>query len=203
MTTLIIYTKRLKAAAEACKSKGLRTIDNNVCVDVASTGNVYIVGTDGLILYVGENETRTAPGAARTVVIPRDVVEMAVKAAGKSAHVTLDMSGGAARLGNIAFPPQTQYPNWRKVVGTVDAAAELGYQRLDTALITQADKILKTATGAKITRLRTFASDTPPEGEIQGTKPALFTVSGLADYVILGAMRPLKNERETFAHPKA
>jgi len=69
--------------------------------------------------------------------------------------------------------------------------------------ITQADKILKTATGAKITRLRTFASDTPPEGEIQGTKPALFTVSGLADYVILGAMRPLKNERETFAHPKA
>lgn len=116
---LEIRSHYLKAALSHAGDRDIRDYLNCVRVEVVSTGDVYIVATDGARLFVGSipaadahpNGERLLPPLA--VSIPRDIVKRALASRAPCLPLRFD----PLTLGDITFKQhEGAYPDWRRVV---------------------------------------------------------------------------------------
>lgn len=111
---LLIPANYLKAALTHAGDRDVRDYLNCVRVEIVSTGDVYIVATDGARMFVGRmpaaDETTLPPLA---VSIPRDTVKRALTS--RAAQLVLRFD--PLTLGDVGFKqPEGSYPDWRRVV---------------------------------------------------------------------------------------
>lgn len=116
---LEIRSHYLKAALTHAGDRDVRDYLNCVRVEVVSTGDVYIVATDGARLFVGSIPAADAhpqgdsPLPPLAVSIPRDVVKRALASRTPCLLLRFD----PLTLGDITFKqPEGSYPDWRRVV---------------------------------------------------------------------------------------
>ncbi len=101
------------AAALVCAYQDIRHYLNGVFVEALET-ETRLIGTDGATAAVCriacENESRFS------VIIPRDIVELAIKM--KSTVLSLEKNdGGEWRIGGIPFRPEdARLPDYRRII---------------------------------------------------------------------------------------
>lgn len=140
---LTIPANCLKAALSHAADRDVRAYLNCVRVEVVSTGDVYIVATDGARLFAGRipasDEAQLPPLA---VSIPRDVVKRALTSRAPNLVLQLD----PLALGDVSFKqPDGQYPDWRRVVPP--RSAEESAADFHWSLLAEAEQALRTWLG--------------------------------------------------------
>lgn len=121
---LTLSKNQLRAALSHAAVKDTRYWLNGVCVDVASTGSVYLVGCDGSSLFVGRVSGTCEQKGPFQIVIPSDAVKLASK--GKGDVVLKARGDGRYELGDVVFAPiDGRYPDWRRVARS-SGAVEMG-----------------------------------------------------------------------------
>lgn len=122
---IILKKSQLEAVALIASKNDIRYYLNSVLLEVTYQGAVYLVSTNGSLLFVGEVDCPdfTAESKATRLVIPRPVIEQALKTKDKSEVIELKRSGYNWQLGSVLFSSTNGdlYPNWRRVnVSPVD-----------------------------------------------------------------------------------
>lgn len=129
---IILKKQHLEAALLVAPKNDSRFYLNSVLIEVTAEGAVYVVSTNGSMMFVGEiNEpdfTGSPIKSLRVVmprsiveqalkVMPRLIVEQALKVKDKISNIELKRSGDAWQLGSVLFPSTDgeMYPNWRRV----------------------------------------------------------------------------------------
>ena len=113
--------QQLEAALLVAPKNDSRFYLNSVLIEVTAEGAVYVVSVNGSMMFVGEiNEPdfTGSPVKSLRVVIPRAIVEQALKVKDKSEVIELKRSsGGDWQLGSVLFSSTDgeMYPNWRRV----------------------------------------------------------------------------------------
>lgn len=108
----------LKAALTHAGDRDVRNYLNCVRVEVVSTGDVYIVATDGARLLAGrilatDVQAADLPLVPMAISIPRDTVKRALSS--RASALTLRVAPYA--LGDVSFAqPDGVYPDWRRIV---------------------------------------------------------------------------------------
>jgi len=186
---LTIPAPYLKAALTHAGDRDIRGYLNCVRVEVVSTGDVYIVATDGARLFAGRIPAANVQAPALPLVpmavsIPRDTVKRALSS--RIASLTLRVDPLA--LGDVSFvQPDGVYPDWRRVVppAEADAApADFHWQ-----LLADAESALRTWCGKPHMLAHT---------SIRGENPALVTCSDENVFAVVMPAR-LKADAPPFA----
>lgn len=136
---LTIPSHYLKAALTHAGDRDVRDYLNCVRVEVVSTGDVYIVATDGARLFAGRMPADESPLPPLAVSIPRDTVKRALTSRTPRLVLQLD----PLVLGDVAFKqPDGLYPDWRRIVPRPQA--DESPADFHWALFADAEKALRT-----------------------------------------------------------
>lgn len=173
----------LKAALTHAGDRDVRDYLNCVRVEVVSTGDLYIVATDGARAFVGRipAPAEGVPLPPLAVSIPRDAVKRALTSRAPSLTLKLD----PLMLGDVSFKqPDGVYPDWRRIVPArtgAESPADFHW-----SLLAQGEAALRTWCGKP--RALVHAS-------IRGGDAALLTGLGSdAFVVVMPASRGPKSE---------
>lgn len=116
---IILKKSQLEAVTLIAPKTDTRSYLNSVLLEVTFQGAVYLVSTDGCLLFVGEVDCPdfTAEPKATRLVIPRQAIEQALKTKDKYEVIELKRSGEDWQLGSVLFSSTNGdlYPNWRRV----------------------------------------------------------------------------------------
>ena len=119
---ITIQKHHLAAALKCAPKKDIRYYMVGVCLDVATNGDVHLVGTDGHVMFAGlipapnVQWTGDAQKGSFQIIIPRDTVALAVKGAKPDTVTLTAMPDGRYMLGDVVFSPvDGKYPDWRRV----------------------------------------------------------------------------------------
>src|SRR5690348_4954473 len=120
MTTYEIHSNTLRAALSHAGKRDVRFYLNGVCLDL-NAGR--IVATDGNRMFICRGPLDAGAGQ---VIIPRDVIESAVKAADKKGcMLSVSIVTGEAGTATLALPSGAQFgatlidgrfPDWQRVI---------------------------------------------------------------------------------------
>ena len=114
-----IKKQHLEAALIVAPKNSIRYYLNNVLLEITECGSVYVVATDGCIMFVGEIDAPefTSKPKSLKLMILRSVVEQALKVKDKSLNIELKQVDDFWQLGSVLFSPldNTYYQNWRRV----------------------------------------------------------------------------------------
>ena len=144
-----LSTALLAGALEASAKSDVRYYLNGVLVDFVNKHEVVIVGTDGHILFAAKQETDEHTNEGLQLIIPREVVEAALKAKSASIELTDDTREGSAMyfLGNSLFTPvEGRFPEYTRVIPS-KLNGEAGF--FDAALLARAHLAVAKAHGTK------------------------------------------------------
>lgn len=119
---IILKKQQLEAAMLIAPKTDARHYLNGVLLEVTFENAAYIVSTDTCLLFVGEvdcPEFTAEPKMAR-LVIPRVIIEQALKVKDKAQNIELKRSGEGEgwQLGSVLFQSldgDMLYPDWRRV----------------------------------------------------------------------------------------
>lgn len=117
---IILRKQHLEAALLVAPKNDSRFYLNSVLIEVTAEGAVYVVSVNGSMMFVGEvdsPEFTGSPVKSLRVVMPRSIVEQALKVKEKISTIELKRSGDAWQLGSVLFASTDgdMYPNWRRV----------------------------------------------------------------------------------------
>lgn len=116
---LIIKSTQLKAALICAAKKDIRTYLNGVYFDPAG----FMVGCDGHRMLV----QKIAAFEGEAIIVPREQVDLAIKAAGKNGSIELTRQ----TIGYVPYASiEGTYPQWRKVIPE-DVTGEAGAYNVD------------------------------------------------------------------------
>jgi DNA polymerase-3 subunit beta len=117
MSTLTIPVAHLKASLLQAAKKDIRYYLNGVYIDRTNT-MTHAVATDGHRMSVFTSRLdASADCEPFGIIIPRDIIEAAVKLAGKRSDATLAYKQEQWALDGMHFDPiDGKYPDYRKVV---------------------------------------------------------------------------------------
>lgn len=118
---ITLQKKHLAAALKCAPKKDIRYHLVGVCLDVATNGDVHLVGTDGHVMFAGlvpapnVQWTGDAQKGPFQIIIPRDAAALALKSKTDALMLTA-MPDGRYMLGDVVFfPVDGTYPDWRRV----------------------------------------------------------------------------------------
>lgn len=125
---------------------------NGILLEITACGSVYLVSTDGCIMFVGEIDAPDfigEPVKSLRLIIPNTILEQALKGI-KTPTIELKQSGEFWQLGSVLFNPiNADYPNWRRVnVAPGDINTNPEPAQYDPKLLLLADKALRKWIGA-------------------------------------------------------
>lgn len=118
---IILKKQQLEAALIVAPKNDSRFYLNSVLIEVTAESAVYVVSVNSSMMFVGEiNEPdfTGSPVKSLRVVMPRSIVEQALKVKDKTQTIELKRSSGDAwQLGSVLFASTDgeMYPNWRSV----------------------------------------------------------------------------------------
>lgn len=109
---ITIPTNTLKAMLGFAAKKDVRYWLNALCLDFGPRYTA-LVGTTGSILAAYKlDDSRNDPALGR-VILPRDAIETALKAAGKASEITITNT----HIGLVPYTPvDARYPDWQAVI---------------------------------------------------------------------------------------
>lgn len=173
---LTIPSHYLKAALTHAGDRDVRDYLNCVRVEVVSTGDIYIVATDGARLFAGRipapDEAQLPPLA---VSIPRDAVKRALTSRTPQLVLQLD----PLMLGDISFKqPDGTYPDWRRIVPA--RVADEAPIDCNWHLMSDAEAALRTWTSKKFM---------PVHASFRGTSSVLVTCEDENAFAVVMPLR--------------
>lgn len=124
---LQIETNKLAAAIPCASRKDIRYYLNGVHLEVASTGCLHIVSTDGHKLFAGRIDapkwTEDVKLSPWSLTLPIDAVILATKAKAKFLELK-QVNDDWYSLGDQLFKPvEGKFPDWRRVAKLVEGEA--------------------------------------------------------------------------------
>ena len=125
---LVIQTPYLKALQLFAGKKDLRFYLNGVCFQVEK-GRAFALATDGHRLAAHLLTEGLKPELRLSVVVPNDIIDAALKIAGKTKQITLEVDEtGQSRALNLAgvggLALDGNFPDWRRVFNSNDGQPE-------------------------------------------------------------------------------
>ena len=124
---IIIKTPYLKALQLFSAKKDLRYYLNGVCFQVEK-GRAVAVATDGHRLAAHLISEGLDPELRLSVVVPNDIIDAALKIAGKAKTITLEISDTDPKALNLAGvggrAVDGTFPDWRRVFNAHDNAEQ-------------------------------------------------------------------------------
>lgn len=116
---IILKKQQLEAALTVAPKSDTRYYLNGVLLEVTFENAAYLVSTNGHLLFVGEVDSPdfTVEPKMTRLVIPRAVIEQALKVKDKLEVIELKRLSEGWQLGSVLFQPLDgdRYPNWRRV----------------------------------------------------------------------------------------
>ncbi|KWN06338.1 hypothetical protein WT83_27020 [Burkholderia territorii] len=120
---ILLQKNHLKAALSHAAGRDIRYYLNGILVEFTQPGDIHLVATDGLRMFCGlifakdAKWTGTPQKGPFRIIIPSDVVKMAVKGKTPSVVELASTPDGKFRLGDMIFAPvDGTFPDWRRAV---------------------------------------------------------------------------------------
>lgn len=141
-----IKKQHLEAALVVAPKHDTRYYFNGILLEVTACNSVYLVSTDGCIMFVGEVDSPDfigKPVKSLRLIIPKTILEQALNGI-KTPTIELKQSGEFWQLGSVLFTPiDANYPDWRRVnVAPGDINTNPEPAQYDPKLLLLADKAL-------------------------------------------------------------
>ncbi len=189
---ITLNVQLLKASLECAGKKDIRNYLNGVFIDLINEDELVYCGTDGHILFAAKAKLEITSGnpAGTSLIIPRTVIEAALKGVKSQTVELASIHEGSYRLNQtIFYPVDGKFPDYQRVIPQSVSGEKAVFM---PELLVRGSKAINLAVGGR--------------GDLQhnGSSAAVMTSSSESVIVVVMPMRDqIHAEYKGWTKPKA